>query len=133
MGAVDFMRSSEAYSEVDIERFYCYPDGKTHNLPYLKMEMEENEYLPAGWKCRTVSQGILVMSGEGDRFQSYIKAVEFMKDSEAHSEEDIERFYCYPDGKNHSPHLSKLEWEAAAECANYPYEADTAKCLPRVQ
>merc|ERR1719509_230284 len=122
--AAEHMKALE-YSEEDINKFFLYPDGKDlkqywkdrilkgENDGGSEAEWEENEYLPAGWKCKTVSQGILVMSGEGDRFPSYIKAVEFMKSSEAYSEEDIERFYCYPDGKPHNLKEHRVDWEAS--------------------
>merc|ERR1712129_424798 len=94
--------------------FYQYPDGKNHSQ-LSKLEWEENEYLPAGWKCKTKAHGLEVMAGEGDKFGSYNKAVEFMKNSEVYTKEDIKRFYCYPDGKTHDAEERKREeakkWE----------------------
>merc|ERR1719319_1326639 len=128
--AAEFMRSGEEYSEREIERFYCYPDGKPHNLKEHRVEWEESEYLPAGWKCRESTKNTIdVMARGGERFTSYKKAVEFMKASESYTDEDIERFYCYPDGKTHDLVAKRIEEAKRNEERRKEMEANRGRSL----
>merc|ERR1719319_1735639 len=65
-------------------------------------EHKTSEYLPEGWLCKDTPENsiqINVVSTDGLRFYSYKKAAEHMKALE-YSEEDINKFFLYPDGKD---------------------------------
>ena len=61
----------------------------------------ENEFLPAGWRCRQTranSSCILVLSPEGEQFSSYRAVLEHLRSDGRYSREDAERFQRFPDG-----------------------------------
>ena len=112
--ASKFMKSSEAFSQEDIDALYLYKDLRTHEdknkgkKPFLLQKPEDltnwfaNEYLPEGWLCqKNVNRNIKLRSIEGRRFSSYRSAMEHMKSNLKYTENDMMKLFLYPDGNNH--------------------------------
>ena len=116
--ASNFMKSSEAFTQEDIDALYLYKDLRTHEdknkvkKPFLLQKPEDltnwfrNEYLPEGWLCqKNANRNIKLRSIEGHRFSSYRSAMEYMKSVPKYTENDMMKLFLYPDGNNHDLNL----------------------------
>jgi len=103
--AAEYMEENSEFTKENIEQLYLYPDGKNHS-----QDWKTNEYLPEGWLCKERKEGtsIYIKDNNGMKFTSHKAAAESMEGISEFTKEDVERFYLYPDGKNHSPHTQKL-------------------------
>ena len=95
------MEENPKYTEEDIEKMYCYPDGKNHRQQTI--QWKTNEYLPEGWMCSssiTLNANICVKADDNTKLTSYKAAVAYMEADPKYTKEDVTRMYCYPDGKD---------------------------------
>ena len=101
------MEADPKYSKEDIERMWCYPDGKNHKrhaerANFQPIKWKTNEYLPEGWMCSSSNGGnICVKADDNTKLKSYKAAVAYMEADPKYTKEDVKRMYCYPDGKDH--------------------------------
>ena len=115
--AAEFMKAAGKYTAEDIERLYLYPDGKKHVMLGVAEEWKTSEYLPQGWLCQVVKDGVHINIASSDtireKFKSYKKAAEFMKSNpNKYSSEDVARLYLYPDGNQHlTPETEPDDWK----------------------
>ena len=124
--AAAFMEADSKYTKEDIEKMYLYPDGKNHNAQVI---WKTSQYLPEGWMCsdsNTKSGNINVKADDNTKLQSYRAAVAFMEADPKYTEDDMEKMYCYPDGKNHRQHSKRANFLGAQK-----EEMQKSKYLPK--
>ena len=107
--AAAFMESDPKYTEDDVEKMYCYPDGKNsrknsqianfHGAP--KEEMKKSKYLPEGWLFRDKKRGLDILTSDGTKLESYIAVNRYMLFKQTFTKEQMDLVYLFPDGKNH--------------------------------
>ena len=66
-----------------------------------RIEYVRSEYLPEGWTFRGRKKGLDVLTPEGFKFETYLAISQYMQHKETYTKEQIDRMFCFPDGKNH--------------------------------
>ena len=136
--AAEFLKANPKYTSEDVDRLYLYPDGSQHLNPETEADdWKPNDWLPKGWTCCPVkkdSEGkiskwkksqIKIKSPEGERFHSYSKTALYMRSNTSkYTEEDIRKFYLYPDGKTREQRLEDASWSRSE------YLPEGWKCKP---
>ena len=97
--AATYMETDSKYDEEDIEKMYCYPDGKSsrqlsQNSNYNPEKIwSTSKYLPEGWMCNdssTKSGNICVKADDNTRLKSYKIALAFMEENpNKYTEDDM--------------------------------------------
>ena len=86
--AAAYMEANPKYNEADIEKMYCYPDGKnrghlsqsisTNFQGAPKEEMKKSKYLPEGWTFKEKNKGLDILTSDGTKLESYIAVNRYM-------------------------------------------------------
>ena len=82
LGAANYMKLSEGYSQENIDRMYLYPDGKSHRQIQRSEDWKASVYLPEGWMCKDVKAGstnINVLTSDGINLTSYTSAARYLE------------------------------------------------------
>ena len=103
--AAAFMESDPKYTEDDVEKMYCYPDGKNSRknsqIANFQGEMKKSKYLPEGWLFRDKKRGLDILTSDGTKLESYIAVNRYMLFKQTFTKEQMDLVYLFPDGKNH--------------------------------
>ena len=91
-------------------------------------DWKTNEYLPERWMCKNKQDGssdLKLRASDGKRLHSYVAASSYMELSGKYSQELLNRFFFYPDGKNHKQMQSSAKW------MTNKYLPEGWKCKPK--
>ena len=81
----------------------CRGEGKAR-IGYVR-----SEYLPEGWTFRGRNRGLDVLTPEGFKFETYLAISQYMQHKETYTKEQIDRMFCFPDGKDHKKRSMRAE------------------------
>ena len=76
-------------------------DGACRGEEKARIGYVRSEYLPGGWTFRGRKKGLDVLTPEGFKFETYLAISQYMQHKETYTKEQIDRMFCFPDGKNH--------------------------------
>ena len=107
--AAAYMEADSRYTEDDIKKMYCYPDGKnrrqlSQNANFQgapKEEMKKSKYLPKGWLFRERKKGLDILTSDGTKLESYVAVNRYMLFKQSFTKKQMDLVYLFPDGKNH--------------------------------
>lgn len=107
--AAAYMEADSRYTEDDIKKMYCYPDGKnrrqlSQNANFQgapKEEMKKSKYLPKGWLFRERKKGLDILTSDGTKLESYVAVNRYMLFKQSFTKKEMDLVYLFPDGKNH--------------------------------